>query len=482
MARPRDARAARDTKHAVAARRPPSAGARLPAAARRQQELATVLAALPAAEVARVEREITLASAARDVTYLNEPGKAVVIRLLPVPVVLARADLVYLRRVLGVLTGAFRKVTAARDLDAEVQELLPLTAAEEEWLRFAPRNAGPVCARWDMNIDPAAGARAATLFEMNGCAVGGLHYAHSSSEIVLDTAVARVGGRSVTLPDGMGALWHSLALRHAGARGRCGVAWLEDRTWETGITEGPSVMASLGGEAAGALVADPRELEVHGDKIRCRGVTLDVLYRSIELADLVEIEATEGRPLVAMREAVRRGLVLSPLEGDLDHKSLLELFSSSRFARLFTAAERAVMRRHVPWTRLLGARRTEGPDGREVDLPAYAVRHRSKLVFKPNRSCGGDGILIGRDTKPITWERAIARAVLGREPAVVQSLVASASVLSPTVKRGKVVVERHYTTFGFFPTDDGIGVLGRAAPFPVVNVSRGGGLLAVLAL
>ena len=42
-----------------------------------------------------------------------------------------------------------------------------------------------------------------------------------------------------------------------------------------------------------------------------------------------------------LREAVRRGLVLSPAEGDLDHKSLLEVWSAPRFASLFSAAASA---------------------------------------------------------------------------------------------------------------------------------------------
>lgn len=458
---------------------------KLPPAVARQQEIVDALVKLGPRGLAQLERELREASRQAEVTYIRRPGKVDVIRTLTAPAVLARGDAPILRSIVLAFLSAFRKVAAARPASRELKLILPLEPAEEEWLALAPPPGDALVARWDLRIDPAAGgARAAQLFEMNGCAVGGLLYGPASSNLLIELVVPLAGGRPLVAPESMSTLWWKTAVAHARARGRAGqrLAWLEDRSWETGITEGPSLVARLVSEGHGAVLADPRELVVDGDEIRYQGLPLDVLYRAIELADLVAIEAEARRPLTAMREAVRRGLVLSPLEADLDHKSLLEAFTSTAFARLFTREERAVLRRHVPWTRLLGARRTDGPDGREIDLPEYARKQRAKLVLKPNRACGGDGVLIGRDTPATTWERAIARALSGKEPAVVQALVDGATTRSPAVVGGRIKVERHYTTFGVFATDDGVGILGRAAPFPVVNVSRGGGLLGVLLL
>jgi hypothetical protein len=332
----------------------------------------------------------------------------------------------------------------------------------------------PVAARWDMNIDPArGGARAARLFEMNGCAIGGIHYAPMSSEIVCDAIAPLCDARPApTPPTEMRSLWRDVVGHD--------VAWMEDRSWTTGITEGPSVVDWVNATGGRARVADPRDVRIRGDAVFVGDAPARTLYRAIELADLVAIEREQGAPLAAMREAVRRGRVISAIDGDLDHKSLLEVFSSPRWAPLFDRAERAALRRHVPWTRLLGERRTEDERGRSVDLPAYARRARARLVVKPNRSCGGEGILIGRDSSAAEWERAIARALGGEEPAVVQSLVRSATMKLPVAGRRDVRVETHYLTYGLFATERGVGILGRAAPFPVVNVSRGGGLLGVL--
>jgi hypothetical protein len=432
-----------------------------------------------------LERAIARASVDREVTYTREVGRTEVIRVIGVPALLDRADAPYLHGVCSTLLAVFGKTVAARRHDPAVHAALPLHPAEEEWHELSPVGAAPVAARWDMNIDPArGGARAATLFEVNGCAVGGIHYATMASEILLQLAAPLADAGALALPSPFRGLWHDLLGEHGARFGhpRPRIAWLEDRSWDTGITEGPSLATHLNHELPRADVADPRDLELRRGAIWSGGMQRDVLYRSIEVRDLVELEAQQGR-LLAMREAFRRGIVVSPPEGDLDHKSMLEVWSSPRFDHLYTDEERAVLRRHVPWTRLLGERRTDGPPalgGREVDLPEFTRRQRARLVIKPNRACGGHGVLLGPDTSAGEWERAIARALSGEEPAVVQSLVASARILAPVVRGRRITDERHYTTYGLFATPAGLGFLGRAAPFPVVNVSKGGGLLGVL--
>jgi hypothetical protein len=416
--------------------------------------------------VSQLAHAILEESLRRELTYTRDDGRTEPIPLYATPAVLLPSEIRYVHRLCLALVSAFQRVAAARAGSQEIRALLPLSRAEEDWLSLAPPGTSPMVARWDMNIDPTrGGARAATLFEMNGCAVGGLHYAATSSEIVRSFT-----SRRLALPAGMGALWYAMLGRHTRTR-RPRFVWLEDRSWTVGITEGPSLCTQHGPPAH---VADPRDLSFsRTGALRSRNQPIDVVYRSIELADLIAIERATRRPLSALRRAFRERLVISPVEADLDHKSLLEILGSPRFAGLFPAATRKLLARHVPWTRLLTARRTESPDGASIDLPAYARRHRARLAIKPNRSCGGEGILLGPETSAAAWDRAIARALSGAEPAVVQSLVDSAS-FSYEKKT------RLFTTYGFFATPDGLGVLGRAAPFRVVNVARGGGLLGVL--
>ena len=80
------------------------------------------------------------------------------------------------------------------------------------------------------------------------------------------------------------------------------------------------------------------------------------------------------------------------------------------------------------------------------------------------------------------WDKAVDASVAGTEQAIVQTYIKSATIESPVVGggTGKVRHEKHFTTFGLYASPTTLGILGRAAPFPVVNVSRGGGILGVL--
>ncbi len=458
--------------------------ARALGAAALQEEIVRRMRALGPAGVRRLRRAVVERSRESELTYTQEDGTTEIMPILLAPAVLQRHDLAYLHRICRVLMGAFERTVAARRSDPLVREVLPLDPAEEEWLRLGPARPGPVLGRFDLNIDPAAGgARAAALLELNGCAVGGIHYGPATTDTVLTQlrALDAAGGRRLRPSPAMSDVWLEVCAAHARRLGRRGLSlvWLEDRDWEAGITEGPTLVGRLGRMGHPASVCDPRQLSLRRGELHLGRRRVDIVYRGIELRDILLIEAEAG-PLHALREAVRRGQVLSPIAGDLDHKSLLEVWSSQRFARRFTPAERAVFRRHVPWTRLLGERFTDGPDGRRVDLPAHASRNRARLVLKPNRACGGEGVLIGRDTPAARWERAIAAALRGEAPAVVQTWIPGATLRSPVVRGAAVELERYYTNYGLLTSPRRIGILGRAAPFPVVNVSRGGGVLGVL--
>jgi hypothetical protein len=449
-----------------------------------QRRLVGKLRRLGSGGLRQFERSMRETARKNALTYTLDDGRTIVMPLLAAPALLSSTDVAYLHRLCKVLLSVFRKTAEARrDGDPRLHELLPLSAEEQEWLALAPQRMGPLIGRFDLNVNPArGGARTATLLELNGCAIGGIHYGPATSQTLLTHVSALADGRAPRMPAAMSDIWLDLCHRHARSLGRSGlrVLWLENHDWEAGITEGPTLVEHARRSGHAAQLADPRDLSLRKDDIYAGGKPVDIVYRSMDVRDLIEIEAEEGRPLRAMREAVRRGRVLSPMQGDLDHKSLLEVWSSRRFASLFSAVERAALRRHVPWTRLLGDRRSEDPDGARIDLPAFTQRARARLVIKPTRSCGGEGILIGPDTTASRWQRAIDRAVTGKEPAVVQQLVRGATLGSPCVRGGRVVVDRHFTNFGLLASPDRVGILGRAAPFPVVNVSRGGGVLGVL--
>ncbi|MEU5694804.1 hypothetical protein [Actinosynnema sp. NPDC020468] len=104
----------------------------------------------------------------------------------------------------------------------------------------------------------------------------------------------------------------------------------------------------------------------------------------------------------------------------LSSKVTLGLLSEGR--PWMSAAERALVDRYVPWTRVLSDRRTTRA-GRDVDLLRFAVDHRELLVLKAGLGMSGREVLLGRDTDQAEWTTAVtAAAEVGTS--VVQDFVA----------------------------------------------------------
>src|SRR5262249_16714023 len=158
--------------------------------------------------------------------------------------------------------------------------------------------------------------------------------------------------------------------------------YIEDRSWTTGITEGPSLAEYFTRAGARAVVVDPRDLRLKDNDVWAGDLPVDIVYRNMEMRDLVAIEKEEGH-LRALEQALARDRVVSSIWGDFDHKSLWEVLDTPEVARHLTAAERAFLRRHVPWTRTLRHTFTRTPDRDRADLLEYVRTHREGLVIKP---------------------------------------------------------------------------------------------------
>lgn len=116
------------------------------------------------------------------------------------------------------------------------------------------------------------------------------------------------------------------------------------------------------------------------------------------------------------------GIGTAPVQAALDHGCLLVGTQTSTFlaSKLtlgllsegrpwMSAAERALVARYLPWTRILTARRTAWRD-REVDLVPFSAGHREQLVLKEGLGMSGQQVLIGREVSQARWEEAIAAA------------------------------------------------------------------------
>ncbi|MFJ9777092.1 hypothetical protein ACIRVF_38655 [Kitasatospora sp. NPDC101157] len=110
-----------------------------------------------------------------------------------------------------------------------------------------------------------------------------------------------------------------------------------------------------------------------------------------------------------VKDALRHGcLLLAPQTSSfLANKQCLGLLSEGR--PWMSEAERSVVSRYLPWTRVLGNRPTDH-HGRRIDLLKHTVEHREDLVLKAGIGMQGLQVLIGRDTDPAMWQARVEEA------------------------------------------------------------------------
>ncbi|PYR91964.1 MAG: hypothetical protein DMF84_15405 [Acidobacteria bacterium] len=157
------------------------------------------------------------------------------------------------------------------------------------------------------------------------------------------------------------------------------------------------------------VISDPRDLSFDGGRLIADGAPVDLVYRRVLINDIVA-RPDECRALV--EAYTRRGVaVANTLRCKIPHKkAFFAVLTDERYLELFNDEEHAIIRAHVPWTRVVRhgfAMR----NGERVDLVPYLREHRDRFVLKPNDEYGGTGVTLGWETDPAAWDTTLARAV-----------------------------------------------------------------------
>ncbi len=363
----------------------------------------------------------------------------------------------------------------------DFRALCPVSDTTAAWVsRDAARRPAP----WQLMIRPDIGLEADTrgaltpvLFETNATGLAGL-YNHAAGVRILRAEVfPRVytarEARALTDPPDLLALvvrWVRAAARHAGRRLR-GIAFVEDVLPLDGYSEVPRLVATFRAAGIPAVQGTVGDLRRTRSGLRCRDLAVDFVYRDLGLEDI----GRPTRPAVAsFLECFDAGAAVPGVAGEFSQKALLECMGRPELASLFSPSERRLLRRVVPWTRVLGARRTEDPGGRGVDLPEFVRQARERLLIKPNVGSSGAGLLLGREAGPARWEARIARAV--REPGrwVVQERRPGTCRPMVYLRNGRAHVGPCYFSLGLFYAPGDLGLHCRVSREPVVNVAKQG--------
>ena len=157
------------------------------------------------------------------------------------------------------------------------------------------------------------------------------------------------------------------------------------------------------------LVCDPRELTLDNGALTCGGSRIDVVYRRVLISDIVA-RPDDCTALVDAYEQ-RAVCVANTFRCKLAHKkAFFAVLTDERNESLFSETERAIIRSHVPWTRILADTDTV-MEGRRQSLMRLAEDHRDSLVLKPNDEYGGSGVQLGWEMTPASWSAALDAAL-----------------------------------------------------------------------
>lgn len=447
---------------------------------------------IPETQLVELETRMHEEATRRHLWYLRD-GKAETIRVLLLPLTALPEQLSYIHSVSLTILNALKRLPELYQRDPSLRNVLPLSPAEEEWLATCSEpwqnEYNPVFGRLDAMIDFASPMWKESLrfVEPNLSGVGGLHLIPTCERLVAELVFPAIAVRDPDLDLELGQDVRELLMQevldHLEAIGRSArnVCFIEPKYAGAGPDE-QSALAQYFHDRYGMRImhADPTELTLVGSEVYYEKERVDLAYRDYEVRDLIALAAT-GVDIEPVRTLFRQNRIMSSIAGDFDHKSCWEVFSDTEWTqRHFNPDERQVFRRHVLWTRLLADRQTRLPDGQSGSLLEYARKEHDRLVLKPNRSYGGDRVLIGHTVTQAQWDSAIDAALADSESWVLQKLAAIPACEFPVRgPDGHVHFEPFYTVMGFVPSRYGLTTLGRASQKQVVNVAQRGGMCAV---
>lgn len=447
---------------------------------------------LPEGEVADVMERMREGSARRHMVYLRE-GLQEAIGVFPLPLTALPDQMSYLHFVSQTIQNALKRLPELYFQDFAVREALRLPGEEEEWLWqcWGPsqRDNNPVFGRLDAVIDFTSPMWKNSLrfMEPNMSGIGGVYLVPTAERLVQEVVLPRLMARDEGLQLGLAPDIRELLMQairdHLEAIGRPArnICFVEAKYAGSGIDEQEDLARYFHDQYGMKVMhADPEELELKGGEVYYAGDAVDLAYRDYTVTDLLA-QARRGKNVLAMRELFKQNRIISSITAELDQKSCWEVFTDPQIAeKHYSADERQIFRRHILWTRIVSDRKTSFPDGHEGELMPYCRRERETLVLKPNRACGGEGVLIGQALSEGEWNEALDKAAGDPARWVVQQLASIPVSEFPVVgPDGRVHSEPFHVVMGFAPSQYGVAVLGRASQKQVVNVAQRGGMCVV---
>jgi hypothetical protein len=138
-----------------------------------------------------------------------------------------------------------------------------------------------------------------------------------------------------------------------------------------------------------------------------------------------------GIDLEPVRRALNLGCLLLPTQTSFLIANKIVMAWASEGQPWMSSADRRIIDRYLPWTRVVADTRTHW-HGRDHELVPLLHERREAFVVKGASGREGTEVVVGAVTTPDLWERTIDKA-LGGWPAVVQEYVKPAECLVEVV-------------------------------------------------
>jgi uncharacterized circularly permuted ATP-grasp superfamily protein len=223
-------------------------------------------------------------------------------------------------------------------------------------------------------------------------------------------------------------------------------------------------------------LADPRDLQFDGKQLTANGKKIDLVYRRVLMNDIVT-RAAECKALV---DAVAANTVCmaNHFRCKIPHvKAFFAVLTDERNDALFSFGERDLIRKHVPWTRVVADVRTSH-HGEPVELLAFLRSERENLVLKPSDEYGGSGVTLGWESSEAAWDTSIEKAMTASQGCwIVQERIPIRREVFPWIQPGGGVEFRDMLV-DFAPylfRGKVSGFLTRLSATGLANVTSGGG-------
>ncbi len=226
------------------------------------------------------------------------------------------------------------------------------------------------------------------------------------------------------------------------------------------------------------VITDPTDLIYDGNSLSVDGFRVDILYKRVVIHEFLN-RFDQEHPLIRAYKDGRICMANSFRSKVVHKKSSFAILTDPAYQHLFEQHELEVIRKHVPWTRLVRPGTTTFR-GEEWDLLSLIDKHKDEFVLKPNDDYGGRGVLLGSETNTDDWKAGLRNAF--EKPYVVQERVHGLRTTIPAYS-DRVSLDQMYVDLNPFLFENKVeGALIRLSAGPLLNVTSGGGQTALLVL